>query len=291
MFLVCYPQGGWNDMMSRIMYCHKYCEATGRTLILDTSKNWFRDDFSYYFNLSLPRMFKGGNVSEFITMLYKKHSVFPSLLKGMNNDAFPPIIWKAPGHMETDTGIVVSTRLNVYYTETVVVYADCGSAIHINDILLHTYFTSVVLDIFHHRYKQLPSGYIGVHIRNTDYQSPVEEFIKQHESIFRSRVIFIASDHQPTINYFQKEYNALSFSMIPEVPPGKNIHESDEAQQLRTTVEQTRQFNIDTMVDFLLLAASSEFYFSSKQSGYSRSVAYLHSEQELVKKIIQDTRK
>lgn len=283
MYLICYPQGGWNDMMSRIWYCHQYCIQTNRTLIIDTSKNWFRDSIFNYLSFSFPNLYQNPNQSLFITELYEKETVFPPDLKGMNNDHFPSIVWISPGHMETSTGIIVSTRLDRLYEETVVVYADCGSRMNINPILCYTSFTLFVLQCVKERYDSLPKGYSGVHIRNTDYKSNLDEFIHQHDFVFSNTALFVASDHSPTIALFHRKYGSFSFSDIPSVSEGSNIHESGEAQELRNSDIAIRMFNRDTIVDFLLLAASDTFYFSSKQSGFSRSVYFLQQDKGLVK--------
>jgi hypothetical protein len=185
--------------------------------------------------------------------------------------------------METDTGIVLSTRLHQIYKETVVVYADCGANIHINPILSYTHMSQDVLRYVLDRYKRLPKGYSSVHIRHTDYKSPVDDFIKENRDIFSNTPLFIASDHYPTIQLFQRDFGAYSFSSIPIVPEGKNIHESTEAQSLRTSKDAIRAFNLDTIADFLLLACGNEFYYSSKQSGFSRSVYFLQKEKGLLK--------
>ena len=44
--------------MSRIQICHWYCVMTDRTLVVDTTKNWFGDDLTYYATLSLPRLLR-----------------------------------------------------------------------------------------------------------------------------------------------------------------------------------------------------------------------------------------
>lgn len=282
MYLVCYPQGGWNDMMSRIWYCHQYCLVHNRTLVIDTTKNWFNDDIFQYLSLSLDTLYQGDNIINFITSLYEKETVYPPQLKGMNNSQFPKIVWKAPGHMETDTGIFVSTRLDKPYIETVLVFADCGSAIHINPILCHTTFSPWVLSEVKKRYDQLPKPYISVHIRNTDYKSDVNQFLSTHHNAFTYNTIFLASDHAPTIERCKKEYHAITFSSIPTVQEGNNIHESEQGQTFRTSLEQTRAFNLDIICDFLVLSLGTVYYFSSQQSGFSRSVAFLQQHKGLV---------
>ena len=283
MYVICYPQGGWNDMMSRIWYCQEYCMKTKRKLIIDTTKNWFRDDIYHYVNFTLPNLLKPKNQSEFITSLYKTESVFPAEMKGLDNENIPPIIWKAPGHMETSTGIIVSTRLDQLYKENVIVYADCGSSININPILCYTKFLPFVLNCVKERYESLPKGYSSVHIRNTDYKSDLDSFINKNNFTFSNTALFVASDNYKTIDLFINKYGAYSFSNIPKVSEGSNIHESQESQELRKSIENIREFNRDTIADFLLLAAGSTFYFSSKQSGFSRSIFYLNQERGLVK--------
>lgn len=281
MYLVCYPQGGFNDMMSRIWYCYTYCITFGRTLIIDTTKNWFNDDLSVYLTFTFPSHYKKDATSEFITSLYKE-TVFPKELKEMDNDHFPKIIWKAPGHMETDTGILVSSRLNRVYDETVLVYADCGSIAHITNILSFTIFTPMVLDEVKKRREMLPKEYTSVHIRNTDYKSNLDDFLTSHDSIFKQSPLFVATDHAPTLELMKSKYQVYSFSSIPIVDEGKNIHESQQSQSLRTTLLETRTFNLDIMCDFLILALGNEYYFSQRDSGFSRSVYFLHGHKTLV---------
>ena len=38
-FLICFPQGGINDMWSRIQQMISYCEHEERILVIDTTKN------------------------------------------------------------------------------------------------------------------------------------------------------------------------------------------------------------------------------------------------------------
>ena len=281
MYLVCYPQGGWNDMMCRIWYCYQYSLLSNRTLIIDTTKNWFKDDIFLYLSFAFTNLYKG-DISSFITQLYETETVFPPELKGMKNHEFPTIIWKKPGHMETESGILLSTRFDRLYEEKVVVYADCGSLLHINPILCFTKFSPTVIQLVKNRFDQLPKGYISVHIRNTDYQSPVDDFIKEYHDLFCNHPIFIASDHSDTIHRFQHDYGAYSFSSIPSLHKGINIHESTESQSLRTSLEKIRSFNLDILSDFILLSCGSQYYFSSENSGFSRSILYLKQNKGLL---------
>jgi hypothetical protein len=45
--------GGLNDMLSEIDRCYNHCLKYKRTLVIDTSRNWFKEDIHKYINLIL----------------------------------------------------------------------------------------------------------------------------------------------------------------------------------------------------------------------------------------------
>ncbi|MEY3069700.1 MAG: hypothetical protein RLZZ456_1399 [Pseudomonadota bacterium] len=47
-YLLCRPEGGFNDMLCQIELCWHYAEANGRTLIVDSAVTGFGDDFATY---------------------------------------------------------------------------------------------------------------------------------------------------------------------------------------------------------------------------------------------------
>ena len=275
-------------MMCRIESVLQYCVAHRRTLIIDTSKSWFKDDLAAYLRITHKNVFQGDSSTMITSLLTdEQRTVYPVQMKGRRSEALPLMVWKARGHMEMD-GIVLSIPLDRSYPENVLVYGDCGSNLHINGLIPYLTLSDRVLTLFWDRFRQLPHPYLGVHIRNTDYQSDVDAFLELHRSRLLSQPFFLASDHADTIERIHQAFPlAKTFAAIPRVAPGHNIHESDEAQQLRTTKDDIRAFNDDMMVDFLLLAASDEFVFSSRQSGFSRSVAILHQARPLLQDLLQ----
>ena len=70
----------------------------------------------------------------------------------------------------------------------------------------------------------------------------------------------------------------MHFSNIPD-NNGKNIHYN------HNNINQT-EFIIDNFVDLLLIASANEYYFSSKESGYSKFANYLFKNKNILNKIL-----
>ena len=75
--------------------------------------------------------------------------------------------------------------------------------------------------------------------------------------------------------------NVMHFSNIPD-NNGKNIHDN------HANVNQ-QEFIIDNFVDILLLASANEFYFSSKESGYSKFANHLFINKNILNSILSQS--
>ena len=285
-YFICFPQGGINDMLSRIQECIVYCVREQRLLVLDTTKNWFREEWRTYFALNHHVMYQG-DTPAFITYLLTQE-VYPPCLQNRTYESLPDAVWVRPGHMEMDE-MVVSTPLNVSYPHKVVCYADCGSSIHINPILSIMTFSNRIKSEFHRRRALLPDTYISVHLRNTDYTSNIEAFLDENDEVLVHHDLFIATDHYATLERVRERYGerVYSFASLPHLPDGVNIHESRNAQNLRSTKELQDNFLIDMFTDFLLLAHGSQCLTSNTRSGFSRSVRYLHQLPSLAHSLVK----
>ena len=271
-FLICFPQGGINDMWSRIQQMISYCEHEERILVIDTTKNWFNDDWQDYFSISSPIVYKGVT-PELITNLLKQ-DVFPSEFQGKTHEELNRVLWVTEGLM-TMNDVCVSFPLNLSYKETVIVYAYCATFLDIMQIFPKIQFTEEILTEFRRRRSMLPEKYISVHIRNTDHKSNMDEFINNHRHILENAPLFLAGDDFNSIERCKSEFNNVhTFSVIPDLG-GANIHESEIAQKLRTTPEETRNWNINAILDFLLLTQGQSIFCSCHNSGFSRSAMQL----------------
>lgn len=295
-YVICYPQGGWNDILSRIWYCHQSCVRTDRWLIVDTRKCWFQDDLSEYITLSLPRLLHFATIDDldaFVTRLYAEETVFPPELAGTDNRRFPPIVWNPHTvRMETESGVNLAPELcpPEPFTETVVINANCGTSNHVNDVLRGATLAPAVLDRVKRRWDQLPKPFFSVHIRNTDRTTPhIQDFIEGCRSVLSHVPVFIASDDINVIRQFQDAFGSHAYTFtatLPTLPPGKSAHESPEALAQRTGHTQIREFNLDILADFFLLATGNEYLATCQESGFSRSIFYLRQEPELLRRLL-----
>jgi hypothetical protein len=127
---------------------------------------------------------------------------------------------------------------------------------------------------------KLPASYVAIHIRNTDYKSNVGDFLKKHGDLLKDKPIFLASDNKGTIELFKKQFNIYSFSDIPE-NYGHNLHE-----EYSRSGPEISKYNLDTIVDLLLLASSSELYYSYAESAFTQAAIELHEDQELLARLL-----
>ena len=281
-YLVCFLQAGINDMLSRILDCYNYCLKYNRMLVIDSSHNWFKEDIRDYINFNSPIIYKGD-----LNKLYdrlNKEITYPPEFKGLLNT---PLKFKYSHEIYyTYNSKIIDSDILCDYTETVKIYVACGTGRPI-DLLKECSFKPLVINIFRERYNKLPKDYISVHIRNTDLKSNVDDFLNKYKEEITGNPIFLATDHAPTIIKFREIFgsNLYSFATIPD-NNGKSIHNNHGSVP-------TRQFNIDCLVDLLLLASGSKLYLSimtiqtgwQNTSGYGQLAVDLHNDNELLRQL------
>jgi hypothetical protein len=153
---------------------------------------------------------------------------------------------------------------------------------YFGDLLRFSTLSDLVKNAYWSARSRLPSYYVGVHVRNTDYASNVPEFIKDHENQFLEKAIFVATDNRSSLDLFKEKYgsNVFSFTDITD-NGGKPLHHGSNRNK-----EESRKYNIDTFVDILLLATANEYYYSSKESGFSLAIVELRNEDALLKRLL-----
>ena len=280
-YLICFTMGGLNDMLSEIDRCYNHCLKYKRTLVIDTSRNWFKEDIHKYINFDSPIIYKGSN-NELYELL-NKNTIYPEFLQGALKTfvsyRLPPL-WKY--HYN---GLLIDYNLDSDCNAITRVYLEGRRSPH--TILNICSFKPLVLNLFRKRYNTLPKDYISVHIRNTDLKSNVDEFIDKYKDELINKPIFLATDHAATIIKFKEIFgsNLYSFATIPD-NNGENLHENHRSVP-------TRQFNIDCFVDLLLLASGSKLYLSIMTiktgwrsiSGYGDLALQIYENKELLKRL------
>jgi hypothetical protein len=263
------PWGGMNDILCVICMCLEYSIKHNRLLIIDCRKSLhFNDSFHNYFLINSKNIYKDN-----LDIIYEKIQYCSFFPAGVKNN-FRELL---------AITFIELIDFDKDYKEDVLVYS--SNRIVKNKIVdffnlfrLH----NNILKIFNERFKKMPKKYISVHVRNTDYKSNVELFLNENDNILKNNNIFISSDDINTINIFKKKYNNVyNFSNIIDIKnKGQGLH------FLNRNDKDHKLFNIDTIVDLLLLANGDKFLFSCKHSGFSKSALSLFNNKNTLQKLL-----
>lgn len=267
-YIVYKTRGGFTDIMNQIWNCLEYARAYNRILVIDATHGWMKADLRNYITIHDPHIYTGS-----LTAFYEQasaHTIFPPQACQNLREYYPRYY---------DSWSVLP--LDKVYVEDIIVHTHCGGGTSLPKILSISSASRTIRDLFVHRLSLLPPNYISIHVRNTDYTSDVAAFLNENAAHFSNKDIFLASDDISTIRRFQDLYGSrvYSFANIPETKDGRNIHDHHASIP-------DDEFIVDTIVDMMILAYGSEFYGSSRQSGYTKSAHALFNAKHIVRRFL-----
>jgi len=271
------------DMINAIMRCHEFAKETGRILVIDTTNGWMKDDLRNYITIQSATVYTG--LLEPLYKSLKSRSIYP---KDISIETLDPVIRPNPsgvGDQFYQGPVSLTYELNDKDADVMVYSMYRIGDLKIKEFLQMCRFTPQVLKAYRNARGQLPAQYVGIHVRNTDYKSNINEFMEHHRKQFAGKALFVASDNKDTITRFQQHYgsNVYSFTNLPD-NGGKPLH--DKEVTIRTK-EESIQYNLDTFVDILLLVGANTYYASNKQSGFSQAIIDLREEPILLNRLIK----
>lgn len=264
-YIVYKTRGGFTDTMNQIWRCLEYARAHNRTLVIDATHDWMKADLRNYITIHDSHIYTGS-----LTDFYNEactRTIFPP-------QACQNLQGYYPGYYDSWSIL----PLDKVYTEDIIVHTHCGGGASLPSCLSISTASRTIKDVFLYRLSLLPPNYISIHVRNTDYKSDVAAFLNENAAHFSNKDIFLASDDIYTIRHFQELYGSrvYSFANIPETKDGENIHDHHASIS-------NDEFIVDTIVDMMVLAYGSEFYGSSRQSGYTKSAHALFNNKHIVR--------
>ena len=276
-YIICYTGGGFNDMLNGIDVCFKHALKYNRILVIDSTQvSWFKDDIHKYIDFTHPIIYKD-NINELYTKLELLHT-YPTELKGKLKTM--KIYYKKYTFM-AEGDIPTSINLNRDYNEDVIIYSNCGGHIS-TEIFNYIKFKPLVKNVYFDRLLQLPSNYISIHIRNTDKRCcSINTFTNNYEKLLLNNKFFLGTDDYKTLQLYKEKFKdtLIHFSNIPLNEDGKNIH------YYHDNIDQ-ELFIVDCIVDLLLLASANEYYFSTKDSGYSNFANFLFNNKHILNNML-----
>lgn len=290
-YVLCRPQGGLNDMLCQIEKCCQYAEQNNRTVIVDSNyfaSSNFNDDLDKYFYSKQTKLFLSiRNYSEVIEGM----SVFPHNLMGKINsyDAYYNLDKRS--FCDKINNQPLTFDFNRSYVEDVLIHHTGGGGSLSKEMMLRMGLNKNILKELLTRVKSIKSGWVGVHVRNTDYESNYIELINflQKQNFEK---IFLATDSAEVKRAFKsslvnkKIYSFASFLSEDGSPIHKNArHKTDIFNR-----------NQDAILDLLMLALSQKLYFtqikktetSGSYSGYSILAQNLWKSKIYLKYLLND---
>jgi len=260
-YIICFPQGGFINMLRCVITSYNYAVKYNRVIVIDSRKSWFKESLYEYFFIHCPYVYVGD-----IDPLYKRIEMLPT---------YPRKEDLVNLSLDDDKIRHYDINLDRDYDESILLYSHYGGSSPNKSIKPFFEIVSLknkVIRAFRSARDKLPSSYVGVHIHDKD---EIIGFLDKHRDLLKGKTVFIASHTKEIVDFFKKEFDAVSFSDVPynnkKEPTGVDIS----------------KYNLDSIVDLLLLAASSELY--SGESSFSYVAIELHKSPVLLKRLITES--
>jgi hypothetical protein len=283
--LLCRPQGGLTDMLSRVGACCRYADTENRLVIVETdfarAEN-FRDDFCRYFishdaDLVLTSRDYAKDFDSF--------DVEPVGFKTRVNDYRVEYNRSLSALAEVGSGLIPSFDLKQKFNAPLLLYHAVGGGLRKAEIVMRRISISpFVLHTLNERLARIGGSYSSVHIRHTDYSTDYKDRILA----LRPQIVgslYVATDNREVLDFCREVFGAervFNFSVFPAVA-GEPIHDNLKMDP--------RQSNLDAICDLLILAMAKSYHFfpisnspggGLGYSGFSRLAELLHKDKKLL---------
>ena len=288
-YIICKPRGGLNDIFGFVTMCLKYAIRFNRILVIDTRKSLhFKDNFFKYFDINNANKHIYTSDIDTLYNSIQKCTLFaantittiPRNKQHINYNDFDPF--------KHNIRII---DLNTDYPEDVILYGSNNEILTKDIIYFFKKFnlTPMVLNHLKNRINIMPTQYISVHIRNTDYKSNVILFIKNNYSQLKNKHIFLATDDPNSIELFKMHFTTSNIYTFFQFPKSNKKYYNRTGSGIHFNIRNNNEhkiFNIDTLIDIILLANSTKYLYSCEQSGFSQGVKMLFDEKHIIQNII-----
>ena len=287
-YVLCIPHGGLNDSLCQIELCWQYCEKEGRNLIIDLSNSGFMiGGFFDYFALRSVRQ----NVQEMNpdTLIHlNSMRCYPHAFKGRIQ--LISFLWRKESRKfyDQNTGQALTFDFSKKYYESLLIHQQCGGGSLSCKFFDRVDFSSHLKSIIISRLTILPSDYIAIHVRNTDYRTEYECQLKSLVEPLDGKNILVCSDDIGVFGFVRRHFSRSNVYILsePMLSNNKPIHvklnyEDDSARRIATE---------NVFVDLMGMAMAQKLYtFNSvagNRSGYSRLAHYLNENKNLLHRLL-----
>lgn len=290
-YLFCFPMGGINNMFEVINRCYKYCLKYNRILVIDSRFVYtFNADIHNFIYFKPAIIYKDDIDKLFTTIQTTSKTIYPDIFTN-NRHNYKDIIQQ---FKFTTSGYIykmpnndiknLTINLNVDYKEDVILYAKCIGGNGILDIFKICELKTDVKTEINNRLKKLPKPFVSLHLRNTDKKSDTLSFVANILPFLTNKHVFVATDNYQSLQHVLSLYDNTKVHTFSKLPTdlkliGKPIHENNAKLN-------KEEFVIDCLADLIILCFGDSFFYSCKDSGFSKNVCLLRDNIKVVKSII-----
>lgn len=265
-YLLCRPQGGFNDILCVIERCWRYAERFNRILVIDARRSGLRDDFSRYFSMRPPHQAEL-QLTATLAEILNSIDCYPSIVsrrinryRGIYDDG-------RNSYVEVHSRIDLGFDFERDYSEPCLLYQQArGGNVGI-DALARLSLNADLAATIGMRLAELGKGYCAVHVRNTDYRTDYRAYFTSIKAKVDDKRLLICSDDAECIRFARVFFDGSEVLTITNTPDlqGRPLHL--HAVQAGYA---TAPLNVAMLTDLFALAMADELFvcrLSGAQSG------------------------
>lgn len=264
-YLLCCFFGGYNDQISVIYTCYKYCISVGRILLVynncidindDINNNhlnsFYRFNLTDYIHFDLDNIIFDNKLIEDILSNIQDNEIFMYSID--NNICIPKKLERYVKYVsnEIDNKIkFIYFYINFEYT--LISYYNCGGNYDLDiNYLNKFYFKEPIKSLYLNRIKFLPDFYVSFHIRNTDYKCDYKKIFEEHKNLLE-HPIYLATDSVEVFEYVKSIAKNKVYQFSTLHSDNKPLHHFNNG------IIDNRDRFIELILDLLCVANSNIF--------------------------------
>ena len=293
--VLCLPMGGLNDTLCQVSKCIEYAARNDRDLFIDTRlSGGLQIDFFQCFKLlksfsvnikNLDRSYDGDEIKKLISIDHGN-----SLEKILDH-----IQVSTSGGAAKYQNKCLTFDFSREYSDPLLIHASDGGGWSSYRLLHLLTLRTTIRKAVKQAFKNLPKNYISIHVRDTDYSSDYELFIRQIRGLISaSSCLFISSDNPKAVAHVQTVFGK---DRVWTIPSPSSIHVNLDSnsplhsRELYLNEKSRFDFSIKCIIDLLLLANGEKIFFprlgNGMYSGFSVLALHLNKHKYLITQLIE----
>jgi len=287
-YVLARPCTGLNDTLCELEKCLRYSEATGRHLIVDTTRSGLFEQLDVYLESKFPAPMTLRCAEPEVHRLNSLVTV-PSVISGRLDTYDSQYARNIGKWVESTTQAPISFDFSTLYVEPLLVHEQHWTGPLLSPAFLaRCRFTQPVALEVTRRLKTMPSNdYFAIHVRNTDYTTNYSAFFEQIRSHVSGMPVLICTDDSMVFDRAVRAFPGSSVFRLSTFTneDGRPLHGSRHDNQ--------HEMNMQTLTDLIALALSREILSAvvqqiPRRSGFTLLAMALQQEKAIVQGLLSE---